>query len=89
MAWIWTALYRLRLEEAKRLTAALQAEIMTAQVATAGECRGWCAACGRLLASKGHYRATFRSLFGDVPLRVRRLLVCPCTGRWCMDMLSP
>ncbi len=33
----------LRLDEAKRLTAALQAEIVTAQVATAGDCRGWCA----------------------------------------------
>ena len=30
------------------------------------------------LASKGHYSATFRSLFGDVPIRVRRLLTCPC-----------
>ena len=70
----------LRLEEAKRLTAALQAEIVPAQVATVGERRRWCAACGQLLASKGHYRATFRSLFGEVPVRVRRLLVCPCHG---------
>ena len=31
-----------------------------------------------MLASKGHYTATFRSLFGDVPLRIRRLLTCPC-----------
>jgi hypothetical protein len=37
-----------------------------------------CAACGRRLDSKGHYTATFRSLFGDVPIRVRRLLTCPC-----------
>ena len=36
--------------------------------------------CGRPLASKGHSSATFRSLFGDVPVRVRRLLVCPCHG---------
>jgi hypothetical protein len=70
----------LRLDEAKRLTAALQAEIVTAQVATVGERRRRCTGCGRPLASKGHYRATFRSLFGDVPLRVRRLLVCPCHG---------
>ncbi|HEX3405483.1 MAG TPA: hypothetical protein VHT74_34675 [Acetobacteraceae bacterium] len=35
---------------------------------------------GRRLASKGHYAATFRSLFGDVPVRVRRLLACPCQG---------
>src|SRR4051812_18559845 len=33
-----------------------------------------------MLASKGHYRARFHSLFGDVPVRVRRLLVCPCHG---------
>ena len=70
----------LRLDEAKQLTAALQAQIVPAQVAMAGERRRWCAACGQMLASKGHYPATFRSLFGDVPVRVRRLLVCPCQG---------
>src|SRR4051812_48773264 len=54
--------------------------MVSAQVAAVGErCRS-CAACGRVLASKGYYRATFRSLFGDVPVRVRRLLVCPCHG---------
>src|SRR4051812_43093047 len=54
--------------------------MVSAQVAAVGErCRS-CAACGRGLASKGHYPATFRSLFGDVPVRVRRLLVCPCQG---------
>jgi hypothetical protein len=70
----------LRLAEAKQLTSALQAEIAPAQVAFAGEHRSTCAACGRRLASKGHYTATFRSLFGDVPIRVRRLLACPCQG---------
>src|SRR5215207_7212671 len=70
----------LRLDEAKQLTAALQAEMVSAQLAVVGERRRGCVACGRLLASKGHYPATFRSLFGDVPVRVRRLLVCPCQG---------
>ena len=70
----------LRLAEAKRLTAALQAQIVPAQVAVAGEGRRRCEACGRRLASKGHYRARFRSLFGDVPVRVRRWFVCPCRG---------
>src|SRR5215203_2357738 len=70
----------LRLDEAKQLTAALQAEMVSAQVAVVGERRHGCVACGRLLASKGHYPATFRSLFGNVPVRVRRLLVCPCQG---------
>ena len=35
-------------------------------VATAGERPRPCAACGAVLVSKGHHRATFRSLFGDV-----------------------
>ena len=51
----------LRLSEAKRLTAAIQAEIVPAQVTIAGEHGCTCAACGRRLASKGHYSATFRS----------------------------
>jgi hypothetical protein len=70
----------LRLEEAKQLTAALQAQIVPAQVTSLGERRRSCASCGSVLASKDHYRARFRSLFGDVPVRVRRLLICPCQG---------
>src|SRR6202051_2554226 len=70
----------LRLAEAKLITAALQAEIVPAQVTTAGERRRTCVACEGGLASKGHYTATFRSLFGDVPIRVRRLLACSCQG---------
>jgi len=70
----------LRLDEAKQLTAALQAEMVLGQLAVVGERHRECATCGRPLASKGHYSATFRSLFGDVPVRVRRLLVCPCHG---------
>src|SRR5277367_5092373 len=68
----------LRLAEAKQITAAIQAEIVPAQVMDAGEHRRTCVACEGELASKGHYTATFRSLFGDVPLRIRRLLTCPC-----------
>ena len=70
----------LQLAEAKQLTAALQLQIVPAQVAVVGERRRSCVACGRGLASKGHYPATVRSLFGNVPVRVRRLLVCPCQG---------
>ncbi len=70
----------LSLAEAKHLTAALQAEIVPTQVAALGECPRACLACGRRLASKGYSQARFRSLFGDVPVRVRRLVVCPCQG---------
>jgi hypothetical protein len=70
----------LRLAETKQLTAALQDQIAPAQVAVAGECRRRCSSCGHKLASKGPSPVTFRLLFGDVPVRVRRLLVCPCQG---------
>jgi hypothetical protein len=70
----------LRLAEAKQLTAAIQAEIVPAQVTAAGEHRRTCAACAGEKASKGHHAATFRSLFGDVPIRIRRLFACPCQG---------
>jgi len=70
----------LRLNEAKRLTAALQARLVPAQVAVLGARNHSCEACGQVLASKGHYGATFRTLFGDVPVRVRRRLACPCRG---------
>jgi hypothetical protein len=68
----------LTLAEAKRLTAALQAEVVPAQMTALSGCPRACEACGCRLAAKGHYGATFRSLFGEVPVRVRRWLVCPC-----------
>ena len=58
----------LRLDEAKRLTAALQAEMVPTQVAEVDERRRACEACGRRLAGKCRYGAMFRSLFGDVPM---------------------
>jgi hypothetical protein len=45
-----------------------------------GERRRWCEACGGVLGSKRHYSVTLRSLFGDVPVWLRRLLACPCQG---------
>ncbi|PPQ33297.1 hypothetical protein [Rhodopila globiformis] len=70
----------LRLDEARQLTAAVQAQMVPARVTVLSAYRRSCVACGRTLASRGHYRMRFRSLFGDVPLRVRRLLICPCQG---------
>jgi hypothetical protein len=60
--------------------AAIQAEIVPAQVTVAGEHRRTCVACAGELASKGHYTATFRSLFGDVPIRVRALAYLSLPG---------
>ena len=65
----------LLLDETKQLAAALHAEIVPAQVAVLSERRRSCVRCARVLASKRHYGARFRSLFGDVPVRIRPLLV--------------
>ena len=68
----------LTLDEGKRLTAATQAEIVRVQVTTMGERFRWCEHCGAKLFSKGYYPATFRSAFGDVGVRIRRLHACSC-----------
>ncbi|MEA2771337.1 MAG: hypothetical protein QOD93_4299 [Acetobacteraceae bacterium] len=57
-----TADLGLRLAETKQLMAALQDQIVPAQVAVVGERHSSCVSCGRRLASKGHYPVTFRSL---------------------------
>ena len=76
--WASPEIVGLTLDEGKRLAAATQAEIVRAQVAVMGERHRWCEQCGTKLSSKGYYRATFRSLFGDVAVRVRRLRACKC-----------
>jgi hypothetical protein len=68
----------LTLDEGKQLMAATQAEIVRDQVSTMGERFRWCEHCGSKLLSKGYYPATFRSVFGDVGVRVRRLRACGC-----------
>ena len=68
----------LRLDEGKQLTAAIQAEIVRAQAAVMGERFRWCEHCGSKLWSKGYYPATFRSVFGDIRVKVRRLSACDC-----------
>ncbi len=65
-------------DEGKQLAAAIQAEIVGSQAAVMGERFRWCEHCGAKLWSKGYYPATFRSLFGDVPVKVRRLSACRC-----------
>src|SRR5690242_13574467 len=70
----------LSIEEAKRLLAALQNRLVPAQVERHGQFCPNCPRCGRAFRGRGSYPVTFRSLFGDVPVRVRRLRMCPCQG---------
>ena len=68
----------LTLEESKQLMAATQAGIVRAQATVMGERFRWCEHCGAKLQSKGYYPATFRSVFGDVGVTIRRLRACRC-----------
>ena len=75
----------LTLDEGKRLTAATQPEIVRVQVSRMGQQVRHCEHCAAKLSSKGHHPATFRSLFGDVPVRIRRICACRCRA----DTLEP
>ena len=68
----------LTLVEGKRITAAIQTEMVRAQTSAMGERFKYCAHRELALSSKGYRSVTFRSLFGDVPLRVRRFVSCQC-----------
>jgi len=70
----------LALAEAKRLLAALQRQMVAAQVDQYGSEFRNCSHCHRAFRTKGYYRAFFRSVFGKVPIRVRRLFSCRCQG---------
>src|SRR4051794_41339948 len=67
----------LQLDEAKRLTAALQARLVPAHVAASCESRRWCEACRRALGSKSQYRVMILSLLWRVAVRVRRTSASP------------
>ena len=68
----------LSIAEGKTLVAALQTAIVTAQVERHGEALRPCPHCAHPRTTKGYYTSIFRSVFGQVPMRVRRLRPCPC-----------
>ena len=70
----------LTLAEAKQVTAMLQVQLVPAQMTALSACSQACAACERRFAVEGRDRATFRSLFGDMQMQVRRWFVCLCQG---------
>jgi hypothetical protein len=78
----------LSLEETKRLLATLQHQLVAAQIERHGQLCLTCPQCGRPFRGRGSYPVTFHSLFGDVPVRVRRLKSCPCPGRLPPELLD-
>jgi hypothetical protein len=76
-AWAVPETIGLSLAEGKQISAAVQAEMVQSQAKVMGERFRFCAHCGSAL-SRGFRHVTFRSLFGEVPLKVRRFLSCSC-----------
>ena len=70
----------LTLAEGKRLLQAVQQRMVAVQVKRHGAVYRRCGHCKRKLATKGYQRRWFRSAFGKVPIRVRRLTTCRCQG---------
>src|SRR5450631_1136582 len=70
----------LSLSESKQLLAQLQQEIVTRQFEETTQLRRHCDRCGTKRAIKDFHGARFRSLLGDVELRVPRLRKCPCAA---------
>ena len=70
----------LTIAEGKTILENLQKEIVTAQVQQHGISIRSCPLCGSAFRTKGYYRATLRSVYGNVGMRIRRLRGCSCSG---------
>jgi hypothetical protein len=70
----------LSLAEGKAMLAAIQTQMVTAQIERQKQTRRCCGRCGRNLPNKGRYRSTFRSVYGNVPVQVRRMEACRGCG---------
>src|ERR1035438_6695162 len=66
----------LSMDEGKTILAEIQTQMVAVQVKNLGQARRCCAKCGRSVRNKGHYRSTFRSVFGNVPVQVQRVKAC-------------
>ena len=64
----------LSLEEGKKILAEIQRQMVATQMAQRAQAERCCANCGRSLRNKGHHRSTFHSTYGNVPVRIRRVL---------------
>jgi hypothetical protein len=70
----------LSIADGKALMAAVQQQVVDAQVASWTERQRCCEACGARRHSKGSYPVVFLTLYGDVQLASPRLHRCSCQG---------
>lgn len=70
----------LTIDEGKFILASLQREVIAAQIQQHGASIQSCCRCGKALRTKGYYKPTLRSVYGNVGVRVRRVMGCSCSG---------
>ena len=70
----------LSIAEGKLVLENLQKQIVATQVQHHNGTLKSCFRCGKSFRTKGYYPATLRSVYGYVPMRVRRIRGCSCTG---------
>src|ERR1700728_4454463 len=60
------------IEESKLIAASIQARMVSDQVDRHNKALTACRYCGQRIRTKGYYKSIFKSVFGKVPMRVRR-----------------
>ena len=68
----------LSIAEGKAVLATIQAHVVKDHITRHGQATAPCETCGHPRTSKDYYTSSFRSIFGTVPMRVRRFNTCPC-----------
>ena len=72
------AMLGLKLSEGKQVVARLQHEMVMREFSATTQQGRHCAQCGVARPIKNYHGARYRSLFGDVDLRVPRYVKCGC-----------
>lgn len=66
--------------ESKPMVARIQAQMVSDPVGRPNPALTGCRFCGQRVKTKGYYRSIFKSVFGKVPMRVRRVWGCEYRG---------
>jgi hypothetical protein len=68
------------IDESKQIAAGIQTQMVFDQVDHHNKALTACRFCGKQVRTKGYYRSIFKSVFGKVPMRLRRVWGCECRG---------
>lgn len=79
-AFIKPASLGMSIKESKLIAASIQAQMVSDQVDRHNKALMACRVCGQRVRKEGYYKSIFKSVFGKVPMRVRRVWGCECRG---------